>query len=260
MSNLNVLLRKEWRENIRSFKLYWIPIVFIIFGALEPITNHYLPEIMKSIGNLPEGSEFAWPEFRGEDIFVSLMSQYQMIGILVIILAFMGSISGERKNGTATLLYVRPMSFGQYFLSKWIVVNGIVLGSVWLGFLAAWYYIRILFNSVAAGEVFAFVGIYSLWLVFAVTVVLALSAWLPTGAVAGLSILVLIVFQIIDGVVGTYWTVSPWKLSAYAPNAFGTFAEQSAYWMSVGLTVALIALLVLFGMYMAKRNAAKTLV
>lgn len=260
MSSFNVLLRKEWRENIRNFKLYWIPIVFVIFGVLEPITNHFLPEIMKSVGNLPEGTNFAWPEFRGEDIFVSLMSQYQMIGILVIILAFMGSISGERKTGTATLLYVRPMSFGQYFLSKWVVINTIVLASVWLGFFAAWYYIQILFNSVAVGEVFTFLGTYSLWLVFAVTVVLAFSAWTSTGGVAGLSILVLLVFQIIDGVVGAYWTVTPWKLSTYASNAFSPSADQSAYWMSIGLTIVLIILLVLFGMYMSKKNAAKTLV
>lgn len=260
MSSLNVLLRKEWRENVRNFKLYWIPIVFVLFGVIEPISNHFLPEIMKSVGNLPEGTEFAWPEFRGEDIFVSLMGQYQMIGILIIILAFMGSISGERKTGTATLLYVRPMSFGQYFLSKWISVNAIVLASAWVGFFAAWYYIRILFNPVAAGEVFAFLGTYSLWLVFAVTVVLAFSAWLTTGGAAGLSILVLLIFQIIDGVVGVYWTVTPWKLSTYAANAFGSTADQTAYWMSVGLTIVLIILLVLFGMYMSKRNAAKTLV
>ncbi|MCM3744472.1 ABC transporter permease [Sporosarcina luteola] len=260
MSSLNALLRKEWRENVRNFKLYWIPIVFVIFGILEPITNHFLPEIMKSVGNLPEGTDFVWPKFRGEDIFVSLMGQYQIIGILVIILAFMGSISGERKTGTATLLYVRPMSFSQYFLSKWIVVNVIVLASVWLGFLAAWYYIRILFNPVAAGEVFAFLGTYSLWLIFAVTVVLSLSAWMPTGGTAGLSILILLVFQVLDGIIGTYWTISPWKLSTYALNAFGASVDQSDFWMSVGLTIIFIVLLVFFGMYMAKRNAAKTLV
>ena len=77
---------------------------------------------------MPEGSEFLWPEYTGEEIFMSLLGQYQFIGILVIVLAFMGSISGERKTGTATLLYVRPISFRAYFLSKWIVINGIVLG------------------------------------------------------------------------------------------------------------------------------------
>ena len=111
MNGFSVLLQKEWREHTRNFKILWIPLVFIIFGIMEPVTNHFLPEIMKSVGNMPEGAEFLWPEFKGEDIFVSLLGQYQFIGILIIILAFMGTISGERKNGTATFLYVRPMSF-----------------------------------------------------------------------------------------------------------------------------------------------------
>lgn len=260
MNSFSVLLRKELRENVRNFKLYWIPIVFVIFGILEPVTNHFLPEIMKSVGNLPDGAQFNWPQFQGEDIFVSLMSQYQTIGILVIILAFMGTISSERKNGTATLLYVRPMSFGSYFLSKWIVINGIILGSVWLGFFAAWYYIQILFNPVAAGDVFAFLATYSVWIIFAVTVVLFFSAWLSTGAAAGLSIVVLLILQIIDSVIGAFWTVSPWKVSTYATMMFSSISDQSGLWMSIGVTVVLIGALMFLGINSAKRNAAKTTV
>lgn len=260
MNGFRVLVQKEWRENTRNFKVLWIPIVFIILGMLEPVTNHFLPEIMKSVGNLPEGAEFAWPELKGEDIFLSLLGQYQLIGILVIILAFMGTISGERKNGTATLLYVRPMSFRNYFLSKWIVVNGIVLGSLWLGFMGAWYYIEILYTHVDALPVFAFIATYSLWLVFVVTVVLVLSAWLPTGGVAGLAILITLIYPIIDSLIGAYWTISPWKLSIYASYWFNPDSELSGLWMSIYLTVILIVLLILFGIFMSKRNAAKTTV
>ena len=42
MSGFTTLLQKEWRENTRNFKILWIPLVFIIFGVLEPITNHFL--------------------------------------------------------------------------------------------------------------------------------------------------------------------------------------------------------------------------
>lgn len=260
MNGFSVLLRKEWREHTRNFKILWIPLVFIIFGILEPVTNHFLPEIMKSVGNLPEEADFLWPEFQGEDIFTSLLGQYQFIGILIIVLAFMGVISGERKNGTATLLYVRPMSFRSYFLSKWIVVNGIVLGSVWLGFMAAWYYINILFNHVEVGQVFAFIATYSLWIVFVVTIVLALSAWLPTGGAAGLAILITLIFQFVDSFIGTYWTASPWKLAMYASYWFQADADMSDFWMCVGITVILVILFILFGVFMSKQNAAKTTV
>jgi ABC-2 type transport system permease protein len=260
MSGFNVLLQKEWRENIRNYKILWIPIFFIIFGILQPVLNYYLPEIMKIAGNMPEGSEIIWPEFKGEEIFISLLSQYQTMGILVIVLAFMGTISGERKSGTATLLYVRPISFRDYFLSKWIVVNAIVLGSVWLGFLSSWYYINILFNSVAVGQVFAFIAMYSLYIVFVVTIVLALSAWLPTGGAVGLALLFTLVFQFIDLLIGKYWTMTPWKLSTYAGYAFQENADMSDLWVSVGSTIVLIAGLVLFGMFISKKNAAKTTV
>lgn len=260
MGSFSVLVQKEWRENCRNFKVLWIPLVFIIFGILEPLTNHYLPEIMKSVGNMPEEMEFMWPEFQGEEIFVSLLGQYQSVGILVIVLAFMGIISGERKSGTATLLYVRPISFRDYFISKWLVVNGIVLGSVWFGFLMAWYYITILFNDVSWMQVVQFILIYSLWIIFVVTVILAFSAIFSTGVAATLALLVTLVFQFIDALIGEYWTISPWKLSTYATYVFNENADFSSMWWSIFVTVLLIVVFMLLGIWMSKRNAAKTTV
>lgn len=260
MVSFRVLLQKEWREQTRNFKILWIPLFFIIFGIIEPITNYFLPEIMKSMGNMPEGTEFIWPEYRGEEIFMSLVGQYQSIGILVIVLAFMGSISGERKSGTATLLYVRPISFRSYFLSKWLVINGIVLGSVWLGFTAAWYYINTLFNHVKMGEVIQFVGTYSVWIVFVVTVILAFSASFSTGVAATLAILTTLIFSIIDSIIGQFWTISPWKLPVYASYAFEESGTMSNLWWSAGITIIMILVLILLGIMMSKRNAAKTTV
>lgn len=260
MKTFRVLLLKEWREQTRNFKIVWIPLVFILFGILEPVTNYYLPEIMKSVGNLPEGATFTWPEFTGEDIFASLLGQYQFIGVLVIVLAFMGTLSGERKNGTATLLYVRPISYNQYFLSKWLVVNGIVLLSVWLGFLAAWYYIDILFNPVAASDVLPFIATYSLWMMFVVTVTLACSASLPTGGAAGVAIAITLIYQIIDSLIGAYWTISPWKIAIHSLKWFDPVADFSPLVWSVFVTVIAIIGLILFGSAMAKRNSSKTFV
>ncbi len=260
MNHLGILLKKEWREHLRNFKILWIPLVFIILGMLEPVTNHFLPEIMKKVGNLPEDAEFLWPQLKGEDIFYSLVGQYQFIGVLLIILAFMGSISGERKNGTATLLYVRPISYRTYFLSKWIMCNGIALSSVWLGFFAAWYYIEILYNSVDVSLTLAFIGTYSLWIIFVVTIVLALSAWLPSGGVAGFSIFVTIIYPIIDSIVGMYWSVSPWKLPTYASYWFQANPNMSDLWLSACVTAGAIVFLFIFGVVMSSRNASKTTV
>jgi len=260
MNGLTVLLQKEWREHIRNYKILWIPLVFILFGIIEPLTNRYLPEIMEKVGNMPADAEFPWPEFTGQDIFVSLMGQYQMVGLLIIVLGFMGTISSERKNGTAALLYVRPLSFTHYFMSKWITINTIVLGSVWIGFLASWYYIQALFEKVPAQDVFAFLAVYSLWIIFVVSIVLALSAWLSTGAAAALGITLTIIGSVIDNIIGQFWTITPWKLPTYATFLLTDGMKWTNFWLTVSLTIVLIVALIVIGIFTAKRKAAKTVI
>lgn len=258
MKDLVVLFQKEWRENTRNFKIVWIPLIFVFFGITEPVTNYYLPQILEAVGNIPEGAMFPFPEFTPAQILMSTMGQYQFIGMLVLVLGFMGTISRERKNGTGTLIYVRPISFLSYFLSKWKVVGIIALGSVWLGLLTSWYYTGLLFGKVDASDFFAFASTYSVWILFVVSVVLAASAWLPTGGAAGLSLALVLVVQIVDSLLGTYWTISPWKVSTYATQWLTGSPDTSNFWWSMIVTLVAIIALIAFGVWMSKRNAAKT--
>ena len=258
MKDLMVLFQKEWRENTRNFKILWIPLIFILFGITEPVTNYYLPQILEAVGNIPKDAMFPFPEFTPAQILMSTMGQYQFIGMLVIVLGFMGTISRERKDGTGTLIYVRPISFLSYFLSKWKVVGIIVLGSVWLGLLTSWYYTELLFGNVAAADFFAFAGTYSVWIVFVVTVILAASAWLPTGGAAGVSLGLVLGVQIIDSLLGAYWTVSPWKLSTYATQWLKGSPDLTHFWLSIVVTILAVIAMVAFGVWMSKRNASKT--
>lgn len=257
MNEWIIFLQKEWRENVRNFKILWIPLVFILFGITEPVTNYYLPQILEAVGNLPEGQVIPLPQFTPPQILMSTIGQYQLIGMIVVVLAFMGAISRERKNGTATLLYVRPISFTSYFLSKWVVINGIVVGSVFVGLLSSWYYTNLLFGKVPVGDFFQFFGTYSVWLVFVITIVLAASAWLPTGGAAGLSLFFVLVIQIVDSLLGAYWKISPWKVSTYAAEWLMDGPKLSDFWWSIGVTTFIIMGLIFFGAWMSKRNAAK---
>lgn len=258
MNELRVLLQKEWREQVRNFKLLWIPIFFIIFGLIEPLSNYYLPQILEKFGGLPEGMNITMPELSGYEILVSLMGQYQLIGILVIVLAFMGAISGERKTGTATLLYVRPMKYSNYFLSKWLVINAVVVGSVWLGFIVSWYYTNQLFEPVKAGEFVAFVASYSVWMMFIITIVLALSATFSTGVTATLGLIISLLYPVIDSLILAIVKVSPFKLTNYAAEWFYVYSDMTYFWWSLALTVVCIVLICLLGMWMCQKNAYKT--
>lgn len=258
MKGLVVLFQKEWRENTRNFKVVWIPLVFIFFGLSEPLTSYYLPQILESVGSLPENTVISFLEFTPAQIMIATMGQYQFVGMLVLILSFTGSISGERIHGTGTLIYVRPISYFHYVLSKWKVISIIALGSVWLGLLTSWYYTEMLFGKVEASDFFAFAGTYSVWIVFVVSVIVAASSWLTTGGALGVSVVLILLIQIVDSLIGAYWTISPWKISLYAEQWLTGSPDTLDFWWSMIVTVGTVVVLMIFGVWMSKYNASKT--
>lgn len=104
MKQFSVLLQKEFQESWRNFKLLWIPLVFVSLGIMDPITNYYMEDILNAVGYMPEEFQMVWPEFSAADIIMASTSQFQMIGLIVLVAVFASSISKERQNGTATFL------------------------------------------------------------------------------------------------------------------------------------------------------------
>ena len=259
MKQLGVLSKKEWRENLRNYKVFWIPAVFILFGIMEPVTNYFLPQILDSVGNLPEGAVIEIPPPEPAQILAAVLGQYQLIGMLVLILAYMGTIAGERKSGTATLLYVRPLSFTSYFLSKWMTAGLIAIISVWSGLLAAYYYTFLLFEQVDFVKFIQFAATYSVWILLVVSVVLAASAALPNpGFAAAVALALVFLAQLGDGLLGAYWTVSPVKIPNYAAQWLVDGPVRADFWWALGFAVLLIAMAVTFGIWMSRKNAATT--
>ncbi|ANU22199.1 ABC transporter permease [Planococcus donghaensis] len=258
MKQFLLLLRKEQLENIRNYKIYWIPAIFILLGIVEPTTNYFLPQILESSGSLPEGAVFEMPTPTPEQMLAAIMEQFQTIGIAVLILAYMGTIAGERKSGTATLLYVRPLSFKAYFLSKWTTASVISLVSVWLGFLAGYYYTFLFFGEVELIKVFQMVGTYSMWVLVVMAFVLVASAIAPnSGFAAAIALGTYLLIQLIDGLFGSNWTFSPVKIPQYGVEWL-TGSANSSLWGAIGIAVLLIIFLFAVGSWAAKKNKAKT--
>lgn len=256
MNQFGVLFQKEWREHERNFKLIWIPIVFILLGITEPIINHFLPQIIQSAGNVPEGSVIQFPEMTPEQILLSALNQYQFIGMLIIAFAFAGLVARERKNGTAAFLYVRPLSFPSYILSKWTISNLILLGSLVLGMIGAAYYTDYLFGNFSIQRFIAMLGVYSVWMIFALSVTLLFSTLLRPGIAAALSVFFIAFFPMIDGLVLRYWPYTPFKLFSYAGMVMMGEVDMKDLWITVAIAVLLILICVTVSILMAKKKAA----
>ena len=258
MNQFTIFFKKEWLETWRSFKFIWVPLVFVILGITEAIMNYFMGDILASVGNLPEGYEMLLPEFTPVDIYASVTGQFQSIGLIVLVAILASVISRERQLGTATLMYVRPISFASYFLSKWAMAVVLAVGCIVLGYFSCLYYTNLLFGSVPFDKFLAMVGTYCIWIIFAVSFTLAMSASFKTSVAMALSILAIPIFLIIDSLIGSFWTMTPWKLGNYGIQILAGDIVWKDYYGSLVITVILTIVFIVLGIFMSKKNAATT--
>ncbi|WP_155593439.1 ABC transporter permease [Lysinibacillus cavernae] len=258
MRGFNILLQKEFKEAWRSWKFLWIPLVFALLGMSDPLTNYYMMDILNAVGNVPEGFEMLVPELMPVDLLQASIGQFQTIGLLVMMATFVGIISKERANGMATLFYVRPISFGAYFMSKFIVMSTVSFVSIFAGFAASVYYTSILYGTLDLGALLVSFCTYYVWLLFVIAVTLMMSASFKTVIATTCGFTVIFLGQIVDMIVGMFWTISPWKLPSYGILLARGTMEMLDYWWSVIITVVLTLIFINIGIMMMKRNASST--
>lgn len=258
MKQFITFFKKEWLEAWSSFKLLWMPLVFILLGITDPIMNYFMDDILASVGNLPEGFEMIFPEFTVEDILLATTGQFQSIGVIIFVAIFASAISRERQSGTALLLYVRPISFTSYFMSKWVMASLIGLVSIVLGYCSSMYYTYLLYGAVNFMDFIAMVGTYIVWLLFVISFTLAMSAVFVTSVSMAISIIVLPIGLIINSIIGSFWTYSPWKLGEYGVQIVTGEIVWKYYTGALIITILLILGCIMFGIFMSKKNAYKT--
>ena len=260
MKQFTALFIKELKEAMRSFKLIWMPLVFLSLGISDPLVNYYMEDIMGSVGNMPDGFAFSIPEFTPVDILIASTGQFQMIGLVVLVAVLASSISRERQNGTAVFLYSRPLKFSAYFLSKYFVALFVSILCVLLGYGGSIYYTTILFGDINLLHALYMLGGYSLWLSFAVAFTLCMSAAFKTAISMFMSLIIIVGGALIDSMIGSFWTYSPYKLANYSID-FVALGEANEYFIVTAcITILLIIICVVVGMIASKISRKKIII
>ena len=255
MSQWLVLFKKEVLEMWRNYKWIWIPTVFILLGVLQPLTAHYMPQILEA-NNLPKEMIENIPIPTAPQVLVEVLSHYGLLGILILVLSFMASVAGEKQNGSAVLVLVKPVSHLSYITAKWTAITSATLFSFALGYLAAWYYTGILVGEVSFIDFIASLLVYSVWLIFVVTVTLFFSTWMKSnGAIAFLSILTIGAISIATSLFSNVLTYSPSKLNSYAGSiVMGGGELGSTFWYTMLITIGIIILCIVGANKMLQRQ------
>src|SRR4030042_3954610 len=106
--SLLVAFRKEWMENLRSYRLLIVVVVLVFFGLTSPLLAKYTPEISTLF---PGGEDIALiiPTPTVWDAVGQYVKNMSQFGIILALLLTMGAVAQEKDKGTAALMLVRPL-------------------------------------------------------------------------------------------------------------------------------------------------------
>ncbi|RAP73851.1 ABC transporter permease [Paenibacillus montanisoli] len=255
MSRWLVLFGKEWMEMTRSYKLLWVPLVFILFGAMQPVTTYFLPDILANAGNLPEGAVISIPLPTAEEVMAKTLEQFGTIGLLVIALSVMGAISAERTSGVTAIVLVKPISHLAYVSAKWAAMLALILIAFAGGFCAAWYYTAALFQGVAWQSSLIAYLLFALWLGFVGSLTLLFSALLRSGAAAAACALgIAAVLAVTASVFPKALAASPGMLPKAASAQFMDAASASHPWLAAAAALLVMAAVLAIAAWAVRRR------
>lgn len=244
MNTFTILSKKEINQMISEYKIIWLPMVFVLLGLTQPITMYYLPVILKTLGGVDGiiiDPTMARPE--GSEVLAStLSSQFDQLGIIILVVAVMSVIQAEKANGMLAFILTRPVSISSYIGSKIMSHYLLAIFSIALGYVVSYGYTAYLFTSVLIAQVMLAFVLYSIWLLFVITLVTMLSTFFNSPAfIALVGILVLFLCRMTAGLHPIIGALNPAGVSLRATSVLAT--ESMGDWWEVNIVVTLLIIL-----------------
>ncbi|WP_242242032.1 ABC transporter permease [Bacillus cereus group sp. BfR-BA-01309] len=251
MNNSIVLIKKECVQMLRDFKIIWLPIVFIFLGATQPIVTHYLPSILEALGG-GQGITIdpnMTAQQGGEVLASTLGSQFDQLGLMILVISMMGTIQTDKANGMLAFILTRPVNVTSYVGGK-IVLNYLMVAfSITIGYVTSYLYVNYLFTAVPFAQLITGLLFYLTWVLFIVSFTTMISAIFHSqGMIALISIAFLLACRIIVGLIPIVDQVNPASMSKYAMETLVTGVVNSNALITGLLTIVWI-LLTLFVTY-----------
>lgn len=249
------IFQKETLENARNFKWIWVPLVFILLSIMDPLTTYYMPILLENFGNLPEGAEINIPTPPPPEVFWMSFSQLNLLGVLVILLMSMGLISAERKSGVSEMVLVKPVSYAAYVTAKFASTLLLTLVSAFVGLLASWYYVNLLFGDIPFSYFIGSFSFYGVWLMFIVSISIIMNtAFRTPGLVGFLSVAIIILSSGINSVLKTRMEWLPPQMNAYIKSYLSTGSIPGELWTTMLVTLGITIVLLILSIFILRKK------
>ena len=258
MHNYLVFLRKEAMELLRTKRLLGLVCVFVFFALTSPLLARYMAEFIGALVPADEALGLVIPDPVWTDSYVQFHGNIMQIGVIALILLFMGAIASERSRGTVDLLLTKGLGHSSFILAKFTIISVALLLTMMVSMCIVYFYTHTLFDTAGnVGEVFLGAAIFTLFLLLLVALTLLAGAISKSSVVAAL--LSFAGFLAILGL-SAIPRVGDWLPGRLSERSMEMMLEGTFHpdlWPNIGTTVLLTAVcLTLAVLILRKREGA----
>ena len=252
MKNFGTMFAKEIREFLRTYKIYVVPGLFLLFGFTSPILTKLMPQLL---GSLAAEIEITLPEMTWLDSYGQFFKNLTQMGMLAIILTTMGTIADERNRGITQLILTKPVSRTGYILAKYTANLLLISLATLLAFTAAWFYTDILFTDTVFLGGLAGTGLYLVYLAVILAIIIFTSTMTKSAiAAGGLTVLGIITLNLLPLFSKTLSKYSPATLTDYISQAAAGSAAGADIWRAIAFAAGTVILLLGFASFLFERK------
>ena len=237
MKGLVPLLKKEIKEQVRTYRLLIVAGIFLFFGITTPLLLKYLPQIIRLAG---EQVQVEIPLPTAAQSLAEYSGTLGQVGVLVAVLVAMGSVANELKQGTVVMILSKPITRSAFISAKLIAMGLTFTLSTFAASALCLFYTLWLIGDASVVEFMGLNGLLILFLIFCLAITVLFSSLFNSAlAAGGLAIGVLIGQAVLSTlpVIGKYM---PGKLLVWGNELL--LGGGGNYWWALGISLTCIVI------------------
>lgn len=248
MTGTMAFFQKEFREILRTYKIFVVVPVFLFIGLMSPLLAKLTPEIIKSLaGTTPGLDTLVIPPPAATDAYAQFFKNINSMATLVVIFTSIGLVAEEKVRGSAILMMTKPVPRWAFIIGKFVANAALVLVSTALAYTACLYYTVIIFkNAMFALSFQATLLVIAYFLVILAMTLLASTVSRSLAFSGGVSVGGFMVLSVLPMFGSWMSRFTPGSLPAMQTQLIlgqKTFADcLPALLVSLGLTAVFVAL------------------
>ena len=160
MKSFIAFTKKEFSENIRTYKFFIMMVVFFLLGMMNPITAKLTPKLLESL--MPKGISITITEPTALDSWAQFFKNVPQMGLIVLVIIFSGIMANEFSRGTLINILTKGLSRKIVILSKFVMASTIWTLSYLICFTLTYTYTEYFWSGDVIHHIL--LSVFCLWL------------------------------------------------------------------------------------------------